>query len=166
MSLKSLIGQLAPTLATAIGGPHAGMAVKFLSKKFLGTDDASQDEIEQAIAKADPDQLAVLRQIDNDFKLQCKKLGLDVYKVEVEDRKDARAMYVAAGKVPQIILSVVYTLGYFGTIIGLMAGWLTVPTAVSQLMTGLLGVLSAAQVQIMNFWFGSSSGSKDKSGGS
>jgi len=27
---------------------------------------------------------------------------------------------------------------------------------------GLLGVLSTAQIQIMNFWFGSSSGSKQK----
>ena len=59
-------------------------------------------------------------------------------------------------------MSIVYTAGYFGVLFMFMTGHLEVPEPYSSMFSGLLGVLSAAQVQIMNFWFGSSAGSKRK----
>lgn len=49
-----LIGQVAPSLATALGGPLAGMAVKALSTALFGHQDASEDEIAAAMATATP----------------------------------------------------------------------------------------------------------------
>jgi hypothetical protein len=63
---------------------------------------------------------------------------------------------------PQVSLSIIYTLGYFYLIYGLGSGTITIPESVAQPFNILLGIMTAAQAQIMNFWFGSSSGSKQK----
>ena len=68
-------------------------------------------------------------------------------------------------KRPQMILSVVYTFAYFTLVFGLLVSEkppFAIPEARGDIIIGLIGILTAAQTQILNFWFGSSSGSKDK----
>jgi len=161
MSWKGIVGQLAPTLGAAFGGPYGAIAGKFLKEKLLGNENASDDELEQAVTNASPEQLLQIKKADYEFKTRMAELGIRKFEAEVDDRKSARSM--SADKTPQIILSSVYTVGYFGVLIGLMTETLVIPESQTTLMTALLGVLTAAQIQIMNFWFGSSSGSKDKS---
>ena len=55
-----LIGSVAPTIATALGGPVAGMAVKALSGALFGHEDATSDDIKTALANPTADQLAAL----------------------------------------------------------------------------------------------------------
>jgi hypothetical protein len=43
-----------------------------------------------------------------------------------------------------------------------MSGSIEVGESYQSMFNGLLGVLSAAQIQVVNFWFGSSAGSKAK----
>ena len=45
---KAVLGVVAPTLGTAIGGPFGGMVAKALSEALLGKPDASSDEMEKA----------------------------------------------------------------------------------------------------------------------
>lgn len=157
---KKILGAIAPKLAMAVGGPFAGMATKFIAAKLLGNESASEIELAEAIENASPAQLAQLKGIEAEFKTEMRRLGIEEYGLEIEDRKDARAI---VDKRPQIVLSIMYSIGYFGLVIGLMLGTLEIPENGRDMMIGLLGVLTAAQTQVLNFWFGSSSGSKDKS---
>lgn len=165
MGWKDVLRNVAPTLATTLtgGNPLAGTAVKFISEKLLGKPDASEDELEAAIVGATPDQLAKLKQIDNDFKVEMEQLGIDLEKVHQEDRGDARDM-AKANMMPQIILSAAFILGYFSVCFLLFTS--SAITEMDDFAKGqigiMLGILTAAIPQILNFWFGSSSGSKEK----
>jgi len=158
---KSIVGTLAPTIATALGGPLAGTATKFLSSALLGNEDASEHDIEAAILGANPDQLGKLREIDNSFKIEMKRIDVDVYALEVDDRKDARDM-AKANMVPQMTLSTIFIGGYFVIVWMLFSGQVVIDDSIRDMSNILLGVLTANIPSIMQFWFGSSHGSKQK----
>jgi hypothetical protein len=53
--LKSVIGAVAPTLGTALGGPMGGMAAKMISE-VLGVPNTPK-AIDKALAEATPEQM-------------------------------------------------------------------------------------------------------------
>lgn len=154
-SWKETLSAVAPMLATALGGPLAGAAVGAIGKALLGDENASMDDIAAAVAGASPEQLLALKTADKQFDLETKKLN-------IEDRKSARKFAIDTSIFPQVILSIIYTVGYFGLMIMLISGDVIIPDNISGMVMTLIGVMTAAQAQIMNFWFGSSSGSKEK----
>ena len=166
-SWKEIVRNVAPTIGTALGGPMAGAATKFIADEYIGKSEATDSEIEQAILTASPEQLTKLKDIDAKFKLDMKKLDIDIYELEYKDRDSARKLF-EVNVWPQIVLSSVFVLGYFlvlfyliknpGSLSGTNANLLGV-------FTTILGVLTAAIPQILNFWFGSSLGSKEKTKG-
>lgn len=171
MSWKSIIRKLAPTIATGLGGPMAGTTVKFLADKFLGDPDASEKDVKAAIENATTDQLIALKKLDNDFVVQLKELDIDLAeleveekKIEAEDRGGAREMGIKTSLLPQIVLSVIFIGGYFYVVASLISGDIIIPEGQAQLVTVLLGVMTAGVANVMQFWFGSSSGSKEKTG--
>ena len=85
-----LLGQLAPSIATALGGPLAGVAVKTLSSALFGNEDGTEEQISAAMAVATPDQLAAIKKIDADFKVQMKSLDIDLERISAGDRDSAR----------------------------------------------------------------------------
>ena len=89
-----LIGSVAPTIATAMGGPLAGMAVKAVSMALFGHSDGTQDDIMTALSNPTGDQLAALKKIDADFKVQMKSLDIDLERIAAGDRDSARNMQV------------------------------------------------------------------------
>jgi len=151
---KETLAAIAPTLAAALGGPLAGAAAGAISKVLIG-EAATIEDIAAAVMTASPEQLAQLQAEDKEFALQTKKLN-------IADRKDARKFAVNTSIAPQVILSIIYTIGYFVLMYALISGNVTIPEDIMPMVTILLGVMTAAQAQIMNFWFGSSSGSKEK----
>lgn len=159
-TLKGLLKTVAPTIATAVGGPMGGVAMKFLADKFVGGDTG---KVEDFLLAANPEQLAQLKLADMEFQKEMKKLDIDLEQIATEDRASARDLAKTKGFMPQVIMSGVYTFGYFGIIWAFMQGYIAVPDQYSSMFTGMLGVLGAAQIQIINFWFGSSAGSKAKS---
>ena len=158
-TLKKLLGGLAPTIGTALGGPMGGVAMKFLADKFTGGDTG---KVEDFILGADPSQLKELKIADMEFQKEMKALDIDLERINADDRDSARDMAKSKGFAPQVVLSVVYTIGYFIVMYMFMTGQLDVNPEHKTMFGGLLGILSTAQVQIMNFWFGSSAGSKAK----
>ena len=90
-----------------------------------------------------------------------ERLGVDVYRLEVEDRKDARGM-AKSNMWPQIILSAVFIGGYFLVLYSLFSGNVKISAELKDISNILLGVLTASFPAIMSFWFGSSHGSKTK----
>lgn len=157
--VKGAIAAVAPGLATGIGGPLAGAAVTFITKA-LGLKDGDEDGAIAALSTS-PDALLKLKLAEIEYQKFRDELGIKEEQVHASDRASARALAIARGQVPQISLSAVYTVGYFGMIFGIMMGYLEIPDR-SSLFSGLIGIMTAAQTQIMNYFFGSSSGSAKK----
>jgi len=153
---KQTLAAVAPTLAAAIGGPLAGAAVNVIGQALIGREGAFDEAmISQAVLGATPDQLLALKAADGNFSVQMKKL-------DIQDRQSARKLAIDTGILPQITLSSIYTVGYFWLMFMLINGDVSIPEDISGMVMALIGVMTAAQAQIMNFWFGSSSGSKEK----
>lgn len=159
---KKIVGTVAPALGTALGGPLAGSAIKTLADQFLDKKDASEQDIADAVLTASPTELIKLREIDAGYRQGMAKLGVDLEKLSVQDRKNARKFAIDTGLIPQIVFSVLYTVGYLWVVWSFVEGHVEIPqNSVGQFST-VLGVLTAAQMQILNFFFGSSTGSKEK----
>jgi len=158
---KKIVQGLAPTLAHAIGGPLAGTATKFLANALLGDGNAGEAALEAAILNATPDELAKIKQIDHEFELEMKRLDLDVFEIEVEDKHSAREM-AKLNMWPQIVLSIVFISGYFGMVYMLFSGHIKIEPQIEQMGTMLVGIITVSVPSIMNFWFGSTHGSHKK----
>lgn len=156
----NLIKQVAPTIATALGGPLAGLATKTLSEALLGNADGSPDEIAAALGNATPDQLAKLREIDANFKTTMKKLDIDLAQIDASDRGSARNREIQTGDKTPMVLAGVVCFGFFGTLIGLMLYGL--PQRGQDALLIMLGALGSAFTAIVSYYFGSSSGSRQK----
>lgn len=165
MDLKALLGKAAPWLAAAAAGPAglAGMAIKTVAET-LGATDQSAEAVTAALAGASPEQMAALKQADNDFRLRMEELGMksiaDLEALAVADRKNARDMAIAKPSMMPAALSALVTLGYFGILVGMMSGYLKVND--SQALLIMLGSLSTAWGMVMAFWFGTTNGSSRK----
>lgn len=155
--LKGIFGKVAPILGTAIGGPFGAIAGKILTDTFGG-----QSELEAAIASGDPAQIIKLKEAELRFEQFMDENDLKREDIAASDRGSAREMAVAKGMLPQIILSGLYTIGYFLILYAFVRGGIDIPEKNMPIAATLFGVLTASQVQIMNFWFGSSAGSAKK----
>jgi hypothetical protein len=72
--LTDIIGKVAPTIATALGGPGAGAAVSWLSNKVLGHPDGNADEIAQELQGWKPEQMLALKTMDNEYRMQVLRI--------------------------------------------------------------------------------------------
>ena len=163
MDFTGIIKTVAPWIGTALGGPLGGMAVEAACNIF-GLSDKTEASLKQAISGATPEQMLALKQADQEFALRMQELGFsqikDLQALEVEDRKDARAMQTATRSWVPAVLSILVTAGYFGVLFGMMSGRLNVSE--SQALLLMLGSLSAAWGMVVSFWFGSTAGSAQK----
>ena len=155
-----LIGSVAPTIATALGGPVAGMAVKAISGALFGHDGASKDDIMTALANPTGDQLAALKKIDADFAVQMKALDIDLERIAAGDRASARDMQKETKDWIPRALAILVTVGFFAILIYMLIYGL--PTTGNEALLLLLGALQTAWGGIVAFYFGSSSGSQQK----
>jgi hypothetical protein len=95
---KKLVGALAPTLGTALGGPLVGSAISVLSNVLLGHPEGSQDDVSAAVLQGlSPEAVVQLRQADNDFKARMQEMQIDLAKLNqatelayVQDTQNAR----------------------------------------------------------------------------
>src|SRR6478609_1300497 len=85
-----ILATIAPTVASVLGGPLAGMATTALISGLGLAPDASKDQVMQAIAQATPEQLITLKQIEAKLILDLKSLDVDLEKLSVDNTKDAR----------------------------------------------------------------------------
>jgi hypothetical protein len=155
-----LLGQLAPSIATALGGPLAGVAVKTLSNALFGHEDGTEEQISAAMAVATPDQLAAIKKIDADFKVQMKSLDIDLERISAGDRDSARQMQRETKDWVPKVLAIVITLGFFGILIWMLLNGM--PQTGTEALLMMLGALGTAWTGVVNFYYGSSAGSKAK----
>lgn len=158
---KKLVGTLAPTIATALGGPLAGAATVAISKAVLGKDNGTDGEIEAALAVASPELLLKLKEADNTFKLEMERLGVDLEKIHAGDRDSARKRAMAMNDHSPVAIGVLIV-GFWGFI-----SWqlltMAAPPAIGDFTVGrILGMLDSALLAFLYYIYGSSSGSKAK----
>lgn len=158
--IGGLLAQLAPTIATAVGGPVAGMATKALSTALFGHQDAPDEEIQTALLSATPEQLAAVKKIDAEFKAKMKELDIDLERIAASDRDSARNMQIHTNDWIPRVLAILITIGFFGILIWMLLKGMP-PTGTEALLM-MLGALGTAWTGIVNFYYGSSAGSKAK----
>lgn len=155
-----LLGQVAPSIATALGGPLAGVAIKTLSNALFGHEDATEQQVSEAMATATPDQLAAIKKIDADFKLQMKSLDIDLERIAAGDRDSARRMNTENKDWTPKALAFFITFGFFGALIWIMV--FGIPQTGTEVLLMMLGSLSTSWTGVVQFYYGSSAGAKAK----
>ena len=158
MDWKSTLSAIAPTIATALGGPLAGAATKFLASELLGDESASIESIEGAILNASPEQLASIKKLDNDFKIKMKELDVDIFNLEVQDRDSARANHKDSNT-PAVL---VYMLTALIAVVVYFLFTDVVPESNENTLYMLLGSLTTAWLQSVSYWTGTTRSSSDK----
>jgi hypothetical protein len=149
--------QIAPTIATAMGGPLAGMAVSAISKA-IGVD---PDKVGDMITgnKMSAEQIAQVKIAEIELQKQAQELGLNFEKLEVEDRKSAREMQATTRSLMPPILAGAVTVGFFA-IMTLM--FFNKVDSNNPAILMMLGSLGTAWTGIIAYYFGSSAGSQAK----
>ena len=153
---------IAPTIATAMGGPLAGMAVDAIGSA-LGMKDATKEQVKDLLASGTltSDQMASIKQADASLKVRMKELEIDMEKVHAGDRNSAREMAAKTGDVwtPRLMAIVVFAVWgavnykpFNGTINGDMR----------ELVARALGTLDAVLMAVIYYYYGSSSSSAAK----
>jgi len=154
-------------VAAASGNVPAliGMAAKTVSDAVGGKVEPTQEGIAAAISGATPEQLVTLRQLDNDFALKMQQLGFEsqeeLEKIAAADRADARARQIAVKDKLPAVLAVAVTLGFFAVLF--LAFIRGVNDNSRDLANIMIGTLGTAWVAVITYYFGSSSGSAQKS---
>jgi hypothetical protein len=158
---KSLIKTVAPGLATALGGPLAGMATKAVSDAVLGRPDSSEAELSAALAAGGPEILQKLREADQRFQAEMKKLDIDLEKIAADDRASARQREASVkDRTPAVIATMAF-IGFFGILIALM--FVDIKPGAKDALMIMLGALGGIVTSITAYYYGSSSGSAQKS---
>ncbi len=158
---KSIVKTVAPLIGSVIPGPIDDILIKLASDALLGRDDGTDEEIYVAAMGMSPEQRSALRKADNAYKVKMAEIDLKQDKLHLEDRQSARELF-SINIWPQIVLSALYTIGYFTILILMMMGKVQMEYSMQATFNIILGVLTGAIPMILHFWFGSSTGSKEK----
>lgn len=161
---KRLLGTVAPTIATAIGGPFAGLAVKAIGTALGLGEGASEADIAAKLAGATPADLLALKKADQEFALEMKKLDVDLERIAGADRDSARKREAEVKDWTPRILAAVVVGGFLGTVYMVLAGYVDgLKDPMTATLTGtLIGYVSAKADQVVSYYFGSSASSKAK----
>lgn len=166
---RGVLSTVAPWIgAAATGGVPAlvGMAASELTKAFGKDVKPTADAISAAISGATPEQMLALKTADQDFQSKMQQLGFEhiqtLESVAAGDRASARQMHAAVRDLSTPILSGMVALAFFGTVYLLLTQAVVVQDGMRDVVMIMIGTLCASFTQIMNFRFGTSAGSKDK----
>ena len=149
--------QIAPTIATALGGPLAGMAVSAISKAI----GVNPTEVSDLISsnKLSAEQIAQVKIAEIELQKQAQELGLNFEKLEVEDRKSARDMQSITKSIMPPLLAGAVTIGFFSIMVMMFFNKIDDSNPAILMMLGSLGT---AWTGIIAYYFGSSAGSQAK----
>lgn len=153
-ALIGVVKSVAPGLATALGGPMAGLAVKALADK-LGTSE-------------DPQEIAEYLQANPDAMLKLQELEAEKFKAVLADIQDARAMQMAAiqSDDPFVRRFVYYFIMFWSVFAAVFIPaivFMPIPEENVRFADTILGFLLGTMVASMfAFLLGSSLGSKQK----
>ena len=149
---------IAPTIATAFGGPLAGLAVEAVSKCLNIDPKDVQATISEG--KLTADQIMLLKQAEIQMAARAQEMGLDFAKLTVEDRKSAREMQVTTQSHIPPTLAILIVIAWAAVQGFLLTN--VIDPSMRELIARVLGTLDGALMLVLSFYFGSSSGSQAK----
>lgn len=151
---------IAPTLATLLGGPLAGLAVDLIAPK-IGITDATKDKVVAALqgGQLSGDQVAAIRQAELEAKAKEDELGFKFTELEYKDLDSARQREISVKDNTNRVLAYSIVGSFIAMVTGTLMGWAKVD---SVLAGTLVGYLSAKAEQVLAYYFGSTSGSMAK----
>ena len=161
---KSVVGTVAPTIATALGGPLAGLAVKAIGGVFGLGEGAGEADVAKALAGATPDDLLRLKEADQKFAIEMRRLDVDLERIAAGDRQGARDMQVATRSWAVPVLASVVVSGFIASSIAVLGGWVEglKDPLIAALVGSVLGNITAATMLVLNFYFGTTASSRTK----
>lgn len=160
-AVLNLVRTVAPSIASAVGGPLAGMATRAISEALLGKPDGTEEELAQAVPNATPEQLLALKKAEQDFIVRMRELDIDIERLSNEDRASARDREVKTRDITPRLLAAAITVGYFSVLFWMLNHGLP-NNGGSEAMLVMLGTLGTAWGGIVAYYFGSSAGSREK----
>lgn len=162
---KGALGNLAPMLATALGGPLAGGAVAAITRALGLGEDASDAEIATKLATASPDTLLQLKKAEQEFAARMAELGFkseaDLERIAADDRASARHREIERQDWTPRVLAYLVTAGFF-TMLAVMV-FAEIPERSKDPIYILLGTLGGTFGSIIAYYFGSTAGGQKKS---
>lgn len=149
-AIKSIVGAVAPTLGTALGGPLGGAAASMIADA-LGCDD-NERSINKAIQTATPEQLSLIKEADREFDAKMKELDVDLFALEAKDKQDARKHFSKDWTAKLIgVVMVLFFCAYIGMIT------IMPPEQNSmELINLVLGYMGGLVSAVVSFYFGAS----------
>ena len=169
MKVPSILKKILPTLGAALPlPPPLGVLASQAIGKALGVENLQPEGVEDAIAAAqssDPDILVKLKAVETDFQLRMAELGFaNAEKLEelaTADRASARLREIAVKDRIPAILAIGVTLGFFSLLA--VFCFRELPQSSATILNIMVGSLGTAWAGVISYYFGSSSGSADKS---
>lgn len=182
-SLAGIVGSIAPTLATMLGGPLAGAAVAAIGGALGLGADATADDITKVVqaGNVDPSQLSAIRAADQEYQLKLKDADFKVAELNaateasfntavVADVADARkagsgnwmVMWIGVLILVSFLIAMVMVLvGCWALISGsLQVSDPGVFAAITGLIGSIVGYFASNAQTVINFLFGGSLGGR------
>jgi len=144
------LNQIAPGIATALGGPLAGLAVTAISKALNIDEKDVQKTIETG--KLSAEQMMSLKQAEMDLQAKAQELGLNFEKLATDDRKSAREMQVSTKSFVPALLSILIVVGWSMVQYFLLTH--IIAQEMRELVARVLGTLDGALMLVLGFYFG------------
>lgn len=156
MNIAEIVRTLAPTIATALGGPAAGLAIDFIAEKLS----MPKEEVTSLVTGGTltGEQREALARVDADFRVRMAELNIRVIESEQKDRESAREREARTGDLTQkwIAAAVFFTWASIN--------YLAITHALPDRDIGMrvLGTLDAAVLAVLYYYFGTSHSSSLK----
>ena len=160
MDWLQTIGNVAPTIATAIGSPVAGEIISQVAK-IVGAKDSSTTSISEVInqGKLTSDQITELKKYDLQLQDLERERGFRYAELSTKDVADARARDISSKDNVNRNIAYLIIIAFVATTACTLAGISKVDSA---LAGTLIGYLSAKAEQILTYYFGSTRSSEQK----
>tara|TARA_R110000772_G_scaffold42318_3_gene98336 strand:- start:140 stop:631 length:492 start_codon:yes stop_codon:yes gene_type:complete len=153
--IKGIVGNIAPLVGTALGGP-AGAAIGGMVSSALGVEN-KPDAVAQAL-KSNPEAAIKLRQFELENEQSIREHAFKVLDAELNDKQDAREAH-KHNPMPMIIC-ISLTLMVAGGAYMLFV--MNIPTDNKQIANLLFGTLLAKWGDSIAYWVGTTRSSNEK----
>jgi len=149
-AIKGIVGAVAPTLGTALGGPLGGTAATVIAN-VLGCE-SDERSIDKAMQNATPEQLAEIKKAELEFEAKMKEMDVDLFALETQDKQDARKHFSKDWTSRLIAITMVF---FFCAYIGMIT---VMPSEQNcmELIILVLGYMGGVVSAVVSFYFGSS----------
>lgn len=160
MNWLETLKAIAPTVATALGGPLAGAAVSAIGS-VLGVDNPTKETIANLFkdGQLTQEQLGELRKLELEFQNQEKERGFKYAELEYKNQDSARQMQMSTHSKMPAVLTVMVTLGFFGILVLL---FFHPELKGNEIVMIMVGQLSAVWAGCVAFYTGTTFGSANK----